>query len=514
MGFLPTLDGNLRLSLNEWLRDGSFWSLRGTLEDRDPRAAFRSAYELLERPLRKVMQLRPSPEVVWRTVTRGGRIGAVPVQAGDKVVISLVSATQQSRAAGWPGDDADVYPIFGGNRRENPHPTHACPGYESAMGALLGVIYALLERRESMHPSPAPLALTLEGKIDGAKVPALQPVVEAPPREPVSGARMPPSQPVADAPPSVSAGQGVVARVVLPPHFGRGHLLVAAGDSWLSYVSVDNLPWRRQNIAKYLEDDPYDFTVENLASGGLRLYQFYSNENAAVPRTATKEKASSWKLDELVKTVQEFVDAGTPPVAILFSAAGNDVVEERLTPLLKKAAAIPNPDDGLVDELVDKQVDVLMKTWLTAVLTRLTQDWIRRDGTRTRIPIFIHGYDFPVPDARNLWGNPSPGNSWLYTRFRDKGWENAPHPTYPSNGTKIMNALIRRLNEMQAKLVADQFAGRVFYVDLRKSLASDSGNYEKDWENELHPTESGFRAITKKFAESLYANVPALRGGS
>jgi Dyp-type peroxidase family len=513
MGFLPTLDGNLRLSLNEWLRDGTFWSLRGALKDRvdqDPLAALRTAQELLEQPLRKAMQLRPSPEVVWRTVTRDGKIGAVPVRTGDKVVISLVSATQQSRAASWPGDEADVYPIFGGNRREDPHPTHACPGYESAMGALLGVIYALLERKESMRPSPAPLALTLDGKIDGAKVRAPQPALEAPTGEPDREARTPPSQTVAGAAPSVSTGQGADRKVDLPDHFGRGHVLVAAGDSWLTYYSTVDIG--RQNIVERLKEDPYNFTVDNLAKLGLRLYNFYTNENANVPRTATKDEARSKRLDDLVSTVQEYVARGTPPAAILFSAAGNDVVSERLTPLLNEAAANSKPEDALIDDLVKEQVEGLMKTWLTAVLTRLKKDCVTSDGTPIRV--FIHGYGFPVPDARYLFrGQPAPGLSWLYSSFKEKKWEQATHPAYPANGTPVMNELIAALNKMQIEVVK-QFPGHAFHVDLRTTLKSGEQDYQRYWENELHPTGKGFTEVAKKFAESLFTNVPILRGGS
>lgn len=161
MGFLPTVDGNLRLSLNEWLSDGSFWSLRAAWPV-TPGTAYQKAKSLLLQPLVRAMQLRPSPELVWRRAAGTGlRIGGVDVQPGETVVAALVSGTQQCLAAGSP----DVSLVFGGARSPAPpaHPTHACPGYHAGMGVLLGILAGLLQVQDSMRPSPVPLAFTFEG---------------------------------------------------------------------------------------------------------------------------------------------------------------------------------------------------------------------------------------------------------------------------------------------------------------------------------------------------------------
>jgi Dyp-type peroxidase family len=162
MGFLPTVDGNLRLSLNEWLRDGTFWSLRAAMAAPNPAnpEPYTKAIALLRTPLINAMQLRPSPELVWRTAKCAHSIGKVPVDPDDIVVLSIVSATQQCLERG----DPDIYPIFGGHRSSPQScPVHACPGYGAGMGVILGVLSALLEVKESMRPSPVPLAFTFEG---------------------------------------------------------------------------------------------------------------------------------------------------------------------------------------------------------------------------------------------------------------------------------------------------------------------------------------------------------------
>lgn len=165
MGFLPTVDGNLRLSLNEWLRDGIFWSLRAAWAQSREADPYQRAKALLEGPLKEVMQLRPSPELVWRRVKgEGVQLGHETLTEGETVVLSLVSATQQNLRE----DKLDVTPIFGGMRTQGgPHPAHACPGYHAGMGVLLGILAGLVDEKERMRPSPAPLAFTFEGRLGG-----------------------------------------------------------------------------------------------------------------------------------------------------------------------------------------------------------------------------------------------------------------------------------------------------------------------------------------------------------
>src|SRR5262249_37081961 len=70
MCFLPTLDGNLRLVLNEWLRLQTLWGLRAAwATDGDP-FGLAKAEAHLEADLMQAMQFRPSPEVIWRTARR------------------------------------------------------------------------------------------------------------------------------------------------------------------------------------------------------------------------------------------------------------------------------------------------------------------------------------------------------------------------------------------------------------------------------------------------------------
>ena len=143
MGFLPTVDGNLRSALYEWVDDRSLWALQlawTTHGGRTPGAAFAVARDVIEPALGRAMQLRPVPELVWRTATRRCRLAGVELAPGDRIVVGIVSAMQQNRLE----DSTELWPVFGGRRAGERHPTHACPGYEMAMGVMLGLLAGLL----------------------------------------------------------------------------------------------------------------------------------------------------------------------------------------------------------------------------------------------------------------------------------------------------------------------------------------------------------------------------------
>ena len=152
MGFLPPADGCLRLVLYEWLSGKLLWRLQRALwtdPDADPLAR---ADRALRPALVRAMQKRPSPDMLWRTAVKRHQVGDICVEPGERIFIGIAAATAEARAAGSP----DVYPVFGGDRRQSapPPPTHACPAYRFAIGAMLGMLSALLEtgRIEELPP--------------------------------------------------------------------------------------------------------------------------------------------------------------------------------------------------------------------------------------------------------------------------------------------------------------------------------------------------------------------------
>lgn len=163
MGYLPTVEANLKATLNEWLEDGTLWELQSALiVETEPAhvPSFDQVQKVLLPALMRTMQLRPLPELTWRIAKSAHRLGNVAVVEDDLIVIGMVSAVQQDLAA--VPSPLDVYPVFGGDRRSATSHTHACPGYEAGLGVLLGIFTALFEAGPLLA-TPAPLTLRLRG---------------------------------------------------------------------------------------------------------------------------------------------------------------------------------------------------------------------------------------------------------------------------------------------------------------------------------------------------------------
>ena len=68
IGFVPTVNGNILRVLNEWLREGTLWSLRARLGGTEA-TDFHDAWDRLGPDFIAAMQLRAAPDVLWRTAT-------------------------------------------------------------------------------------------------------------------------------------------------------------------------------------------------------------------------------------------------------------------------------------------------------------------------------------------------------------------------------------------------------------------------------------------------------------
>lgn len=130
---------------------------------------------------------RPSPDLLHRKAKRDYNLAKdsaadhVDGKADDLMILSLVSATQ--RAIADPGNTVrrdqdtadqraiDAIPIiFGGDRYKAGHPPHACPGRTLAMGAMTGILAALLDSGR-IEAQPAGLILKISGWPEPAPAP-------------------------------------------------------------------------------------------------------------------------------------------------------------------------------------------------------------------------------------------------------------------------------------------------------------------------------------------------------
>jgi deferrochelatase/peroxidase EfeB len=162
VGAIPPMDGNLRGILLEWFNERTLWRHQAALQrafggapaSTDPA----KACALLLGPVSQAMCKRPAPDLLYRTATEAAVLPAndgnsdndISVKERDIVVVSLVSAAQRSL---HQTSDGDVSIVFGGKRKapyqsavdDIEHPVHACPAREMAMGAIMGIMAALLD---------------------------------------------------------------------------------------------------------------------------------------------------------------------------------------------------------------------------------------------------------------------------------------------------------------------------------------------------------------------------------
>jgi hypothetical protein len=245
-------------------------------------------------------------------------------------------------------------------------------------------------------------------------------------------------------------------------------VLVAEGDSWFDYPFHD--------VLSELED-MYGFDIESVAHKG---------------DTVEGMAYSDGQLDDFSRCVAKVLRSGVRPRAILLSGGGNDVCGDEFPVLLNHAtSSIAGLNESVLAGVIDQRLRDAYITILSAITTLCEQQ------IGQRITIVVHGYDYPVADGRGFWGGwgPLPG-PWLEPGFRKKGYG----PMIARE--KICTQVIDRFNQMLKGLAGKAPFEHVRHVDLRGTLRRDN-TYKNWWANELHPTERGFKDVTRKIAAAI-----------
>jgi hypothetical protein len=167
----------------------------------------------------------------------------------------------------------------------------------------------------------------------------------------------------------------------------------------------------------------------------------------------------------------------------MISGAGNDAIDYQLA-LAGSCHGITEPEQCF-DPV---GLDALLET-ISRAMGALIHDirWAYKNEQTMVRPIFIHGYDYPVPDGRGFMMGPVTSGPWLKPALDKVGLD--PDLQFRIEVTRL---LIDRLNDLLA--LFENPANDVAYIDTRGVLRNDR-NYHKDWDNEMHPTWSGFRKI-------------------
>jgi hypothetical protein len=258
-------------------------------------------------------------------------------------------------------------------------------------------------------------------------------------------------------------------------------LLIAEGDSWFDYPFFDALGC--------LEDRGYE--IESVAHKGDTLEDM-AHEPAQV--------------DKLARAFEKVRARARKPLAILLSGGGNDIAGEEFAILLNhRGSGLPTLNATVVAGIIDERLRAAMAS-LVGIVTRLSEAHF---GERVRV--VVHGYDYAIPDGRGYLGGgwilPGP---WLEPGFRRKGYlPEGRRERVAALGANagIVHELIDRHNAMLARLVRDLAAeglDHVRHVDLRGALSGVlPAAYRADWNDELHPTRSGFDKVAARLEAAI-----------
>jgi hypothetical protein len=259
-----------------------------------------------------------------------------------------------------------------------------------------------------------------------------------------------------------AGGPGAPAPAKAPPPLR----LVAEGDSWFDYpphLGIEGTGGVITELAGRL-----DIPILNLAKAG----------DEARYMLGEQQRRRIRKL---------FTDPATPH-AFFFSGGGNDVAGEPLVLWIRDRKAGMKPADAVDPKRYGAVLDLTMSAYedLRAM----------RDAHAPQCVLFLHSYDYAVPNGKGVCGL----GPWLEPSLEARGWKDY------AEAKAIVKALLTAFRlRLEAFASADP-EGTVL-VPTQGLLTEDQ------WDNELHPTRKGFRVVARAFEEAVRARlvIPAAK---
>jgi hypothetical protein len=242
--------------------------------------------------------------------------------------------------------------------------------------------------------------------------------------------------------------------------------LLAIGDSWFWYP--------KNNLLQALIANPaansVTTNIQVLGYNGADVSQYVGNGTYA-----------QGFLDEIDQ------NGGVYYSGVMISGGGNDAVDYGLT-LKKDCTGLVSAKDCMDPVGLDN-----LQRDISGSVGHMIHDIAWAFGKRGKMAdIFLHGYDYPVPDGRGftLAGLKVVG-PWLKPAL-----DNAK--VDPNNAKLRLDICRLLIDTMHATLSAFTRPDQgIYFIDSRGILQSGNG-YRDDWDNEMHPTPSGFAKIVQQ----------------
>jgi hypothetical protein len=263
-------------------------------------------------------------------------------------------------------------------------------------------------------------------------------------------------------------GRGPRGAAVGGPPAPRPLRVLAEGDSWFDYPPFDILGIGGGGIITRLSKI-LGLPILNLATAGDEVRYMLG----------VKERK------ELIRHLRNGSPAGGRWDALFFSGGGNDIVDNPMALWVRDY--VPGvPGAQLINQ---PRFDVAL-----ALVRAGYEDLITvRDQESPGTHLFVHTYDYAIPDGRGVCGH----GPWLKPTFDLRGFP-------PGNLTPAFEVVREMLRQFAAMLKTLVPRGGLTVIDGQGTLPPVPGS----WHNELHPSRSGFQQFAALFAQELKRRFP------
>jgi hypothetical protein len=256
--------------------------------------------------------------------------------------------------------------------------------------------------------------------------------------------------------------------------------IVAEGDSWFAYPRKWIAFGADINIVHHIAD-------KLRGSNSANLLRLASNGDEAVEMTSGPQFQT---LYEILKKNRDHIHL------LLFSGGGNDIVGKHdMLPLLKEYSPGMTALDCIDQHRFERKIDAIMLAYHR--LVDLCADIV------PNATIITHTYDIPMPEdsgAEFFWGLIKT-KPWVFPYLERRDIPQALHLPIIDH---MLGTFGSRLRDLAGE---PDVAPRLKVVDTQGTLRPGHG---RDWLNEIHPTEYGFKRVTKKIYSEMRSAQPSL----
>jgi hypothetical protein len=251
---------------------------------------------------------------------------------------------------------------------------------------------------------------------------------------------------------------------------------LAQGDSWFNYTcGFALIHWLQ---VRFGSQNAY---FDNIAASGRTLRQMLSRE--------FKEELAAGPPND------------RPWTAVLLSGGGNDICGDyRFRDWLKAYDGGGHPPDWYITTAFDHELGILQGIYEEAI------DLVRKTAKGVRL--FVHDYDFAIPDGRCVTGR-SPhlaadfhfcfAGPWMSPAFEQRGFHRPSDPV-PQLTKAIVTTILKRFADMLAGL-EQKYPNQFVLVRTQGTLKPVQET--ELWVNELHPYDSSFEILAMPFYDKL-----------